>query len=71
MDIGDTDDDNDVCVVCGKFQPDAFTLNANLKFVDWGCCVVCNKWVNLKLCSDVDKLADDSGFECPNCKTEQ
>ena len=37
----------EVCVMCGKFQPDDLNLDQSIKFVNWGYCVICNKWDHL------------------------
>ena len=63
--------DTECCIVCGKFQPNALNLNLAIRFVDWGCCSSCGKWVHLKFCCDVEKLSDSDDFKCPRCCNEQ
>lgn len=64
-------DDTECCVICRKFQPEALNLDQSIRFVDWGCCVVCSKWVHLKFCSVVEKLSASDEFKCPRCSNEQ
>lgn len=65
------EDDTECCIICGKFQPEALDLNLAIRFVDWGCCSSCGKWVHLKFCCDVEKLSDTDDFKCPRCCNEQ
>ena len=61
-------EDSDCCVVCNKFQPDALDLDKSIKFVEWGCCALCGKWVHLKFCCEVESLSERDQFVCPVCK---
>ena len=66
-----SEDETEVCVMCGKFQPDDLNLDQSIKFVNWGNCVICNKWVHLKFCCSVETLKEEDEFLCPKCDHEQ
>lgn len=65
------DVDIESCSVCGKFRPEALNIDNSIKFVDSGCCTVCNQWVHLKFCSEVETLTDSDVFRCPRWSSEQ
>jgi len=63
-------DDSELCIVCHKFTPDAFTNAFTVEFIKWGQCDSCGGWVHLKYCTPISVLRRESTFLCPNCENE-
>lgn len=71
MDMSDTElEEEELCVVCSKWQPDGLKRQTSVKFVDWGQCVACSRWVHLKFCTDIESLSESDDFLCPICNNE-
>ena len=67
-DNSDLDEEDDgVCIVCGKIQPDGLNLNLAIKFVNWAQCDICKGWVHLKYCTSVEDCGEEP-FSCDNCR---
>lgn len=60
-------DDEEVCCICNKWQPEELSHMAGISFVNWGQCDICGHWTHLKFCSQVKVLRRGSEFKCPHC----
>lgn len=64
----DVDDgDDEVCCVCGKFQPEELRACIQLIFVKWAQCDVCGHWTHLQFCTPVRVIRRGMMFKCPHC----
>lgn len=58
----------ELCCVCHKYKPDAFTLEYTLEIVLWAQCDLCSHWTHLKFCTKVRCVRRGDTFLCPHCE---
>ncbi len=62
----EVEDDEAVCVICGRFSPVDFGKRGQLEILNWAKCVSCSGWVHLKYCSLVSRISNEE-FKCSKC----
>ena len=62
--------DEELCCVCGKFEPDYVRQCTSVIFTKWAQCDVCGHWTHLIYCTDVRVVRRGSEFRCPHCPAE-
>ena len=67
----ESDEDDEVCAVCGRWQPIEMRDSKSIQIARWGQCDMCNRWVHLKFCSKKTNLTESEAFICPLCVCEE
>ena len=62
------DEENEVCIICKRFQPEELKRMPRLVIVNWASCDKCNGWVHLKFCCKETHVGRTDSFLCPLCK---
>ena len=63
----DSEEEEEKCCMCGKWEPEAIRECASVIFVKWAKCDHCSHWTHLHFCSQVKFLRRGSEFRCPHC----
>ena len=60
-------DEDELCCVCGDWQPKELRSCDSIVFSKWAKCDICTHWTHLKFCTDVRVIRCGSEFRCPHC----
>ena len=60
--------DDEVCCVCGEWEPKELKNAVGIVFTKWAQCNTCSHWTHLTYCSKVRVVRLNADFKCPHCE---